>query len=513
MSKPTSADNESPVFDRDIFREIWSAIQSPTPRTSTWRERIAQWAPQVILVIIAVFLALVIGLVSFFIYKRSEDGMADLLAEKGGSLLNVFEGALRTGMAGDSGLQLQTLLGEIAKGPDIEFVAVTMPDGTILAHSDPSRIGEMFQLRDEPVDSEAMEMLAPEDDEKWIITDRLDERVFLVYRKFTLGNKEWDKEVPEPIIFLGLAGSPFEITQGQNRSYVTILALVTMLVVLCGLLALSMAQRSVESRRRQRRAEGEVHRLEEEARRNEKMVAIGTLAAGVAHEIRNPLSSIKGYATYFRQRFPDGSDDRAAADVMAKEVDRLNRVITDLLGLSRPEGSQLRPVRIDIVMEHVVRLLRHNASSKHIQITMKLARNLEPVMGDMERLSQALLNLCLNAIDAMPDGGKLILSASGGKNRICLIIRDNGQGIAPDIINRIFDPYFTTKGSGTGLGLPMVHKIIKAHNGEIAVTSRCQIVSENGEIEERGWTMFRIWLPLASAAMSRQAGKGQISNK
>lgn len=497
MNKSGGNSGDTPLINQDIFREIWSAIQAPVQKTASWRERLAMLAPQAILGLIAILLALVIALVSFLIYRRSENGMADLLAEKGGALINVFEGALRTGMAGDAGLKIQTLLGDIAANPDIEFVAVTMPDGTILAHSDPKRIGETLVLEGMPVDSSRMEKLAPESDEKWLITDRMDERVFLVYRNFTLGNKQWDKNVPEPIIFLGLAGSPFEITQSQNRSFVTMLAIVTMLVVLCGLLALSMAQRSAESRKRQRRAEGEVHRLEEEVRRNEKMVAIGTLAAGVAHEIRNPLSSIKGYATYFRQRFPEDSEDRQAADVMAREVDRLNRVITDLLGLSRPEDSRMRPIRLDVVLDHVARLLRHNAATKNVRIVRRIAPCAAPVLGDLERLSQALLNLCINAIDAMPDGGDLVLAVSGGKGRLCLLVRDEGQGIAPDLISRIFDPYYTTKGSGTGLGLPMVHKIIKAHKGEISVKSRQEKKAEAGSAAARGWTMFRIWLPLA----------------
>lgn len=491
------SEQDTSQTSRSPLREAWTRIQSPQQDADvSIEERLGKKTSRFVLAIIAVFLALVIGLVSWMIYKRSEAAMADLLAEKGTSLLNVFEGALRTGMTSQTGLHLQTLLGEISSSNDIEFIAVTMPDGTIIAHSDKSRIGDAIIHNAIMLDQERMEQLAPAEKEKWLVTNMEGKRVFLIYRHFTMGNKNWDKNVPEPTIFLGLEVSPFEITNGQNRSFVTVLALVTMLVVLCGLIALSFAQRAAESSRKRRHAEKEVQRLEAEVRRTEKLAAVGTLAAGVAHEIRNPLSSIKGYATYFRQRFPEESEDREAADVMVREVDRLNRVITDLLGLSRPDTAKLKPISMEYVIDHVIRVIRHNATEKNIHVTTNIAPSMHPVMGDMERLSQALLNLCLNAIEAMPDGGKLEISASCTKERLCLMIRDNGVGIPQDIMASIFDPYFTTKSSGTGLGLPMVYKIVKAHKGEIDVAS-------NGE--EDGWaTTFRIWLPLAPEEVEKQ---------
>lgn len=486
------------LVNRNALKEIWADIQSPQAESGEMpiEERLVKPTPRLLLGAIAIILAIVIALVSWMIYKRSESGMSDLLAEKGSALLNVVEGALRTGMTGETGLHLQTLLGEVARSSDIEFVAVAMPDGTIIAHSNRARIGEILRSQGAELTLEGMAKLDPVETTKWLITDMEGSRVFLIYRHFTMGHKAWDKNVPEPTIFLGLEVSPFEITNGQNRSFVTVLALVTMLVVFCGLVALSFAQRAAESRRKQKHAEREVQRLAAEVRRNEKLAAVGTLAAGVAHEIRNPLSSIKGYATYFRQRFPEGSDDRQAATVMVNEVDRLNRVITDLLGLSRPDSVNLKPVKLDYVVDHVMRLIRHNAAEKNIKVIPRLARNLEPVSGDMERLSQALLNICINSIEAMQDGGKLEIAIARGKNQLCLMTRDNGKGIAPEIMARIFDPYFTTKNSGTGLGLPMVHKIVKAHHGEIEAASH--------KNRDGSWqTIFRIWLPLANTLEKR----------
>lgn len=487
----------SSVFGKSLFKSVWAQSQGLDSGLLGNPDKMPLG---LILGSASVILVIVVVMVAYLAVRRSEEAMANLLAEKGSSLLMVFESALRTGMRGPVGLQLQTLLEEMTTSPDIEFVALTMPDGVILAHSDHERIGEYLKFEDKDIDAESIARLAPGEKEKWRITRSEGQRVFLLYRHFTLGRKDWSSDVPEPTIFLGMDVSPFEITNNQNRSYVMMLSLVTMLVGLACLLALWYAQRAAESRRRQSKAENEVIRLEQEVQRNEKMAAIGTLAAGVAHEIRNPLSSIKGYATYFSQRFPEGSDDREAATVMVNEVNRLNRVITDLLGLAKSTDVKLKPVNVDGVVKHVLRLLRQNAANKNVKITLRLAPHVPPVMADMERLSQALLNLCLNGLDAMPDGGELTIAVGGGFHRVCLLVRDTGEGISQEIMKKIFDPYFTTKLTGVGLGLPMVHKIITGHKGRIEVLSRLAEKDANGAIVAPGETTFKIWLPVALEA-------------
>ena len=216
----------------------------------------------------------------------------------------------------------------------------------------------------------------------------------------------------------------------------------------------------------------ELRHLEAEVRRREKLVAVGSLAAGVAHELRNPLSSIKGYATYFGTRFPEGSDDREAARVMVQEVDRLNRVITDLIGLSRP--SDITPVPTDTVMlaEHALRLVRQDAAMRGVEVRLESGPGVPLALLDPDRFSQALLNVCLNGMEAMPEGGTLTVSVRKAPDgRVAVTVRDTGEGIAPEYLTKVFDPYFTTKGHGTGLGLAIVHKIVEAHDGEIAFSS------------------------------------------
>jgi two-component system sensor histidine kinase HydH len=219
---------------------------------------------------------------------------------------------------------------------------------------------------------------------------------------------------------------------------------------------------------------GEIRQLQEEIRRTEKLAALGGLAAGVAHEIRNPLSSIKGMASYFGSKFPEGSQDREAARVMTDEVDRLNRVISELLDFARPSELTRRPTDIPMLLSHSLKLIAPDATAKNIIIKQEI--NIEPACRpviDADRFSQCLLNLYLNAIQAMPAGGQMQVRAwTAGDDAIHFAISDTGDGIPEAQQQQIFDPYYTTKPKGTGLGLAIVHKIVTSHGGRISVQSR-----------------------------------------
>jgi two-component system sensor histidine kinase HydH len=217
---------------------------------------------------------------------------------------------------------------------------------------------------------------------------------------------------------------------------------------------------------------GEVRRLQGEIRRKEKLAAIGGLAAGVAHEIRNPLSSIKGIASYFKNKFDENSDDEEMAGVMIEEVERLNRVISELLEFARPTDLKRKTTDLTSLIKHSVRLIEKEASDKNIEIKLDLSQQPLSAEIDSDRFSQCLLNLYLNSIQAMEKDGKLSIRDSlTDDNLIVIEIRDTGPGIRAENLNKIFDPYYTTKTKGTGLGLAIVHKIIDAHNGDIRVRS------------------------------------------
>ncbi|MEZ0576279.1 ATP-binding protein [Halodesulfovibrio aestuarii] len=215
----------------------------------------------------------------------------------------------------------------------------------------------------------------------------------------------------------------------------------------------------------------EMHSLQTEVERKGKLAAIGSLAAGVAHEIRNPLSSIKGGATYLKSQFTQGSAGEKTAAIVIDEVERLNRVITELIGLSRPSDLTMKPVYIADVIEHCTGLITQEAELRDVHLSVVIPEETPQVLLDTDRFSQVILNLCLNSLDAMDEGGELQVTVVPDAQSLSVIVEDNGEGMDSETAERIFEPYFTTKSHGTGLGLSVVHKIIEAHNGIIRVFS------------------------------------------
>jgi len=211
-------------------------------------------------------------------------------------------------------------------------------------------------------------------------------------------------------------------------------------------------------------------RVQEQLRRSERLSALGHMAARVAHEIRNPLSSIKGFARFFAEKVPEGGGKEIAFTMM-DEVDRLNRVVTELLDFARPSPLTFKPGDIREVIDRAMRLTEDDARKKGVEATFTAAPGLPALSMDFERLTQVFLNLFINAIQAMDQGGKLAVTAAAQGSRIAVTVSDTGQGMAPDVLDSIFTPYYTTKPAGTGLGLAIVLKILEEHDCEIKVES------------------------------------------
>jgi two-component system sensor histidine kinase HydH len=231
----------------------------------------------------------------------------------------------------------------------------------------------------------------------------------------------------------------------------------------------------------------EIRDLQEKVRRSERLASLGRLAAGVAHEIRNPLSSIRGFAQYFVNRLKGHEEDQGYASIMVKEVDRLNRVITDLLDFARPKEPRREMHSLENILDHSLKLLEPELTGKKVGIEKEFEPNLPPVFTDRDQISQAFLNLLLNSLESIDGGGKIRirLKKSRGQPSVEVSVADTGRGIPQADLERVFEPFFSTKRKGTGLGLAIVHQIVESHGGDIEVESR----------EEVG-TTFRITLPV-----------------
>jgi signal transduction histidine kinase len=209
--------------------------------------------------------------------------------------------------------------------------------------------------------------------------------------------------------------------------------------------------------------------------RSEKLATVGRLAAGLAHEVGNPLGAIAGYAEIARARLPAGADpDLAdAVDRIAAAASRIDRTVRELLDFARPAPLDLRPVRIEAALEAALRLARVQARFRAVEVETAIPADLPAVVADERLLAQAFLNVLLNAGDAMGGRGRVRVSARAAAGGVAVEVADTGPGISPDDLPRIFDPFFTTKdpGAGTGLGLAICHRIAESFGGSIEAES------------------------------------------
>ena len=211
----------------------------------------------------------------------------------------------------------------------------------------------------------------------------------------------------------------------------------------------------------------EQHQLE--MARRERLAQMGEMGAMLAHEIRNPLAGIKGYAQVIEKKPQDERNSGFARRIVA-EVLRLENLVGDLLAYTRTESVSIAPVDLRELIAHVASLLRPEADELHVAFSTECPEGLH-VRGNRNRLGQVLLNLGKNALQAMPDGGMLRVTARASGMDVEIAVTDSGHGIGPDDVPRIFEPFFTTKARGTGLGLALCKKIVEEHGGKIAVES------------------------------------------
>ena len=219
--------------------------------------------------------------------------------------------------------------------------------------------------------------------------------------------------------------------------------------------------------------------LEEEMQQSKTMAALGEMAATVVHEIRNPLGAMGVWASLLDRDLEKGDPRRETLHKITDALARLNHIVTNLLVYSRPFKAQFREVILQDILNETVNFIDIEAerSGKNVEINKSLSEDSPiPVLADPEKLQQLIMNLCLNAVQAMPDGGSLTVSCSKPRNKkkdyACFTIADTGIGIEKQCIDKIFDPFYTTKENGTGLGLAIVKKFVDYHSGYLNIKSK-----------------------------------------
>lgn len=207
----------------------------------------------------------------------------------------------------------------------------------------------------------------------------------------------------------------------------------------------------------------------EHMKRAERLYALGQLSAGLAHEIRNPLAGIEGAAAILLRETPSEERRIEFLQIIQKECRRLNRLLTSFLAFAKPRSPELAVVPVEQMLDSVIALAGHAIRGSAVRFQKEIAPDLAELNCDAEQLTQILLNLTINAIQAMPEGGDIVLSATRQNGNAVIAVRDQGSGIGETDLEKIFDPFFTTKESGTGLGLPVAYQIAAAQGGVLSV--------------------------------------------
>ncbi|HBZ8439732.1 TPA: two-component system sensor histidine kinase ZraS [Klebsiella aerogenes] len=417
-------------------------------------------------------------------YGRETAAARQNIEEKGSVLIRALESGTRVGMGMRMHhAQLQALLEEMAWQPGVLWFAVTDENGKIIAHSDPQQVDTALYSPAQ------MRELKVGEQERW---RRLAEPqpALEIYRQFRPLNparghhmgmmKRCNSALAQPnvpqVIFIAFDSRELDAAQARGLRNMMIMLVAAALVIVATILAQFWFRRYRRSRQQ----------LQEAMARKEKLMALGHLAAGVAHEIRNPLSSIKGLAKYFAERTPPGGEAQELALVMAKEADRLNRVVSELLELVRPAHLNYQPVDINALIHHSLQLVSQDAQSRGIELQFTPRPELTSIKADPDRLNQVLLNLYLNAMQAIGRDGVIHVSESeADRQRVKIVVKDSGKGMSDEELQAIFTPYFTTKADGTGLGLAVVQNIIEQHGGTI-----------RAESQPGAGAIFTLWLPV-----------------
>jgi signal transduction histidine kinase len=361
---------------------------------------------------------------------------------------------------------VQRQIEELGRQGGIESIALLDQELMVVAHSDPERVGQP------ETDGALLAALESRRASTRLVSRDGESQVYEIVRPLAL---EGDRK---GLLRIDLSTASMGRVWRSQLLAAMVLGLAVLGLGILGLAAIFYTQH---------RHLADVKVLEREVERREWLSTLGNMAAAVAHEIRNPLNAISMGLQRLRVEFAPAEADeyRRLLDVAQGEVRRLNTIVEEFLSLARPLVLKPEPIQVAALLDTVAGLVEHEARGAAIRIEREISRDLPVLHADRDRMTQVLLNLALNGIQAMPDGGALILGAAADDGTMTLTVEDTGPGISPDLLPRVFEPYVTTKTKGLGLGLTIARRIMEAHGGRIEV--------ESGPGRR---TRFRVMLPV-----------------
>jgi signal transduction histidine kinase len=353
----------------------------------------------------------------------------------------------------EKAIGVQRQIEDLGRQSDSEFVSFLDSDLNVVAHTDPRRIG---QQEKEPL----------------VLKAKVDRRLFT--QIIDSGGGKRYLEVVKPVALdeanlgflkIGLSLGSMELAWRNSLRAVVILGIAILAAGILGMAAIFHNQHSHMQ---------EVKALEAEVLHRERLSALGNLAAAVAHEVRNPLNAISMGLQRLKMEFqPDEDRDQYShlTELLLGEARRINSIVEQFLSLARPIEIKAEALPVQEVLKELAALQESHARESNVRIQVITAPNLPPLTADPSHLTQVLLNLMLNGLQAMPQGGTLTLEAKMSNGNFLIAVSDTGTGIGAENLRRMFEPYFTTKTKGTGLGLAISRRIIESHGGTLTVSS------------------------------------------
>lgn len=348
---------------------------------------------------------------------------------------------------------VQTQIEDLGRQSDSEFVSFLDSDLTIVAHTDRGRIGKQEReplVLKAKVARQLFSQIVKSDDGK---------RYLEVVKPVALDNSNLG------YLKIGLSLGSMEVAWSNSVRAIVILGIAILAAGILGMAAIFHNQHLHQQ---------QVKILEAEVLHRERLSAMGNLAAAVAHEVRNPLNAISMGLQRLKMEFEpteDHDDYSRLTELMVGETQRLNSIVEQFLSLARPIEIQPEALPVAEILKELAALEKDDAHRSQVQIRVFAPANLPPLRADPDYLTQVLLNLMLNGLQAMPDGGILTLEVMALNGDCLIAVSDTGPGIAPENLARIFEPYFSTKSKGTGLGLAISRRIVEAHGGTLTVAN------------------------------------------